>query len=44
VALYTGKDDHETLSKLTGESYKSLDAKYREFLTQNLPQQQPASK
>ena len=44
VALYTGKDDHETLSKLTGESYKSLDAKYREFLTQNLPPQPTTTK
>ena len=44
LAIYTGKDDHETLSKLTGESYKTLDAKYREFIEKTVSQQQPASK
>jgi hypothetical protein len=40
LAVYTGKDDHETLSRLTGESYKSLDAKYREFMEKTVPLQQ----
>jgi hypothetical protein len=46
LAIYTGKDDHETLSKLTGETYKTLDAKYREFIEKDVTpqQQQPASK
>ena len=31
-AVYTGRDDHDTLSKLTGASYANLDKQYREFL------------
>ena len=42
LAVYTGHDTHETLSKLTGEDYKTLDAKYREFIENNAVQQ-PAS-
>ncbi len=31
-AVYSGRDDHNTLSKLTGASYGELDRQYREFL------------
>ena len=44
LAVYTGKDDHETLAKLTGESYKSLDAKYREFMEKTVGQQPTATR
>ncbi len=44
LALYTGKDDHETLARLTGENYKTLDSQYREFIVKSLPQQAAATK
>ena len=31
-AVYSGRDGHDTLSKLTGTSYSDLDKQYREFL------------
>ena len=36
-AIYAGKDDPQTLAKLTGRSYEELDGEYREFM-QSLPQ------
>lgn len=32
TAVYTGRDDRETLARATGASYAQLDAEYREFL------------
>jgi hypothetical protein len=32
LAVYTGRDTPDTLAKLTGESYETLDKQYREFL------------
>jgi hypothetical protein len=32
VAVYTGRDDPDTLAKLTGVSYSTLDKQYREFI------------
>ena len=31
-AVYTGRDDHDTLAKLTGQGYDELDKQYREFV------------
>jgi hypothetical protein len=30
--VYTGRDNHDTLAKLTGTEYRDLDKQYREFL------------
>ncbi len=35
-AVYAGRDEADTLAKLTGESYEHLDAQYREFM-ESLP-------
>jgi hypothetical protein len=35
-AIYAGKDDQQTLAKLTGQSYPELDAEYRRFM-ESLP-------
>jgi hypothetical protein len=32
LAVYSGRDDHDTLAKLTGEDYSELDKQYRKFL------------
>ena len=32
VDVYTGRDDHDTLARLTGQSYDELDKQYRAFL------------
>jgi len=32
ATVYTGRDGHDTLAKLTGASYPDLDKQYREFL------------
>ncbi len=32
VAVYTGRDDHDTLAKLTGQGFGELDKQYRGFL------------
>jgi hypothetical protein len=32
VAVYSGKDDRNTLSRLTGTSYADLDRDYREYM------------
>ena len=32
VAVYTGRDDPDTLAKLTGVSYSTLDKQYHEFM------------
>jgi hypothetical protein len=36
VAVYTGRDNADTLAQLTGEKFDSLDAKYRTFMTECL--------
>ena len=35
-AIYAGKDDPQTLAKLTGRSYEELDGEYRQFM-ESLP-------
>ena len=32
VAVYTGRDDPDTLAKLTGVDYSALDKQYHEFI------------
>ena len=36
-AVYSGRDDHDTLAKLTGTDYGELDKQYREFLEGKAP-------
>jgi hypothetical protein len=36
IAVYSGKDNADTLAKLTGVEYDQLDREYREFLQQGL--------
>ena len=38
-AVYAGRDDHNTLSKLTGQSYPDLDKQYRQFLERQFKSQ-----
>jgi hypothetical protein len=40
--VYAGRDDHDTLARLTGASYSELDKQYREFL-EGKRKQQPAT-
>jgi hypothetical protein len=35
-AIYAGKDDPQTLAKMTGRSYEELDGEYRQFM-ESLP-------
>jgi hypothetical protein len=32
TTVYSGRDDHDTLARLTGQDYSELDKQYREFL------------
>ena len=43
VAVYTGRDEPDTLAKLTGASYGELDKQYREFLETGRPKEEEAS-
>ena len=36
VAVYSGRDDANTLARLTGTSYSDLDRQYREFMEQGI--------